>query len=69
MKAPELRDMSIDEINRTIAQRRKDLYELRSKGVTGQIPNPHLVRLYRKDIARCMTILTEKAKVAGGATS
>ncbi|MEM5773973.1 MAG: 50S ribosomal protein L29 [Anaerolineaceae bacterium] len=69
MKATDLRDLTVDELNQTIAQRRKDLYQLRSQNVTGHMPNPHLVRLYRKDIARCMTILTEKAKVAGGATS
>ena len=66
MKASELRDMTADELNAVIAQKRKDLFELRSKSVVGQLPNPHLMREYKKDIARCMTLLSEKAAAGGG---
>jgi large subunit ribosomal protein L29 len=65
VKAIELRQLSVDELHAYIAQKQKDLFELRSKAVVGSLPNPNLVRQYRKDIARCLTLITEKERGAG----
>lgn len=62
MKASEIREMPTAEVKQLIAERRKGIYELHSKAVTGNLPNPNLIRAYRKDIARCLTLLTERER-------
>jgi large subunit ribosomal protein L29 len=68
VKASELRDLrdkSVDELRQQISQNRKDLYELRSKRAVGQVPKAHLEGKYKKDIARCLTLITEKEQGGG----
>ncbi len=65
MKASELRDKSVEELQGLIRQNNKDLFELRSKAAVGQLPNPRLLRAYKKDIARCMTLIAEKQQAEG----
>ena len=68
MKASELRAKSEKELRDQIYNNYKDIYELRSKAAHGQVPNARLMRTLKKDIARCLTLITE-AERAGAAKS
>lgn len=64
MKPKEIRELSVTEIEGKIRETRESLLQLRLRKNTGQVDKPHLFRLYRKDIARMETILTEKKTAA-----
>jgi large subunit ribosomal protein L29 len=57
-----LRNKTVVELREQIHQHYKDLYELRSKTATGQVPNPKLFGAIKRDIARCLTLVTEKER-------
>jgi len=61
MKASELRDRSIAELNRTLGDLEEQLFKLRFQKSTGQIENPQKIREVRKDIARVLTVINERA--------
>jgi len=60
MKARELREKSIEELRRSEADLREQLFKLRVQKAAGQIENPVKIRLVRKDIARVQTILAQR---------
>ena len=63
IKANELRNMTPDEIRQKMDALKKELYNLRTEANLGRIEKPHKISEARKDIARCETILKEKANV------
>ncbi len=60
MTSKEIRDLSPSEINTKLRETREQLLQLRLRKNTGQVEKPHLLRVYRKDIARLETILKQK---------
>jgi large subunit ribosomal protein L29 len=54
--------MTIDELTRKEQDLRKELFNLRFQQATGEIENPMRICAVRKDIARVLTIKTEKMK-------
>jgi large subunit ribosomal protein L29 len=67
MKASELREMTRDEVVRRLAELKDEQFKLRLRRVTETLPNPVRLRLLRRDVARCNTLLTDferKAKQA-----
>jgi large subunit ribosomal protein L29 len=66
MKAQDLRAQTAEELNEELLKLRKDQFNLRMQGASGQMPRPDQFRKVRKDIARVKTILTEKETGAGG---
>lgn len=66
MKPSELRLKNVAELKTQIHLNYKDMYELRSKSATGQVPNARLMRTLKKDVARCLTLIAE-AERAGAA--
>lgn len=61
MKANELRNKSVDELNQDLLGLLKDQFNLRLRKSTGQFNQSHLLRQNRRDIARIKTVLTQKA--------
>ena len=61
MKAKELREMSEVELNKKLADLKQELFNLRFQHAINQLDNPVRIDTVKKDIARVMTILTEKA--------
>lgn len=61
LKANELRNMTVDEIILKLEAFKKELFELRTEAKAGRIEKPHRISQARKDIAKCETILKEKA--------
>ena len=60
MTSKEIRDLAPAEITTKLRETREKLLQLRLRKHTGQIEKPHLLREYRKDIARLETILKQK---------
>lgn len=60
MTSKEIRDLTPAEINTKLRETREKLLQLRLRKNTGQVEKPHLLRDYRKDIARLETILAQK---------
>ncbi len=65
MKSSELRALTGDELKQKEMELRKELFNLRFRLATGEVENPMRVRATRKDIARVLTVMTEKGKIKG----
>ena len=61
MKANEIRDLSISEIETNIADLKTELFSLRFQAATGQLADTSRMRTVRKTIARMKTIIHERA--------
>ncbi len=64
IKAHELRNMTIDEIRMKIEALKCDLFNFRTEVKSGRIEKPHRIRITKRDIARCKTILRELSRTA-----
>ena len=60
MRARDLRDLSDDELARRLAERRQELFNLRFQSATGALENSARVRLAKREIARILTVRTER---------
>ena len=60
MTSKEIRELAPTEITTKLRETREQLLQLRLRKNTGQVEKPHLLREYRKDIARLETILKQK---------
>ena len=61
MKADELREKSVDDLNERLLSLREDQFKLRMAKATGQLGQTHLLKQTKRDIARVKTILQQKA--------
>jgi large subunit ribosomal protein L29 len=61
MKAAELRDKTPDQLRDELVALKKEAFNLRFQAATGQMENTARIRNVRKNVARVMTILNEKA--------
>ena len=66
MKASELRDKTLDELQENERDLAEQLFALRLQKVTGQLDNPVKMRIVRRDLARVMTVLREVANQENG---
>lgn len=70
MKVLELKDLSIEELKRRLADEQENLANLRFQLATSQLESPIRVRTVRKDIARIQTVLRQRQAVpAAGQTT
>ena len=60
MKPAELRDLPDDELQARLESSKEELFNLRFQLATGQLDNPMRIKQVRHDIARLMTVLTER---------
>jgi large subunit ribosomal protein L29 len=59
-RASELRDLSDDELEHRLAERRQELFNLRFQSVTGALENTARLKLTKREIARILTVVTER---------
>ena len=64
VKAQDLRAKTPDELKSQLVTLKKEAYNLRFQGATGQLENPARMRLVRREIARVKTVLAEKASAS-----
>ncbi|MFC1770068.1 50S ribosomal protein L29 [Nitrospirota bacterium] len=60
MKASELREMTVEELRGNEQDLRKELFNLRFQAATGEIQNPARMGTVRREIARVLSVITEK---------
>jgi large subunit ribosomal protein L29 len=69
LKARQLRELSDDELALRLRDTRRELFNLRFQHATGQLDNPHKLALTRREIARLLTMQSEREserRAAGG---
>jgi large subunit ribosomal protein L29 len=60
----ELRDLPEDELRARLDSSKEELFNLRFQLATGQLDNPMRLKEVRHEIARLMTLLTERERAA-----
>jgi large subunit ribosomal protein L29 len=60
MKAKELKDKSVNELNQSVVDLKTELFNLRFQLATGELDNPMRINKVKKDIARVKTVLKER---------
>ncbi len=60
MKASELREKQIDDLEKELVALRKEQFNLRMLQGSGQMIRPHLFGQARKNIARVKTVIAQK---------
>ena len=61
MKAKELRDLSVAELEKKTAELNQELFNLRFQLHTGHLENSSRISQVRRDIARVYTVIKEKS--------
>jgi large subunit ribosomal protein L29 len=62
MKAQQYREMNSNELEDTLEELQRHLFDLRSQAVTEKLENSKAVVNVRRDIARVKTIIHERAQ-------
>jgi large subunit ribosomal protein L29 len=62
MKARELREKTDAELEQSLADFRREIFDIGMKASTGQMEKAARARQVRRDIARILTILNERNK-------
>ena len=60
MKASEIRNLSVQELNEKLSDLKSELFNLRFQHAINQLENPVHLGAVKKDIARVKTIIREK---------
>ncbi len=60
MKARTLRDMTDDELQRALGERRQELFNLRFQSATGALDNSARLRSAKREIAKILTVRHER---------
>jgi large subunit ribosomal protein L29 len=60
MKPAELRALSVEELTQKELDLKRELFNLRFQLSKGELENNMRIRAVRKDIARVLTVITEK---------
>jgi large subunit ribosomal protein L29 len=66
MKAKQLRELSDEELDKKMAETRKELFQLRFQTATGALENSARLRGAKREIARILTIKTEREHAEHG---
>ncbi len=60
LKAKEIRELSVEQITKRIADLKEELFNLRFQAALGTAENPSKMNEIKRTIARMLTVLTEK---------
>ncbi len=60
MKAQELRELTVEQLDAKLQDLKKELFNLRFQLAVHQLDNPHKITDVKHDIARVMTVIREK---------
>lgn len=66
MKPSELRALTVEELKQKEQDIRKELFNLKFRLATGEVENPKRINALRKDIAKILTITSEKSPQRAG---
>lgn len=60
MKANEIKDMTVDELNSKLAELKQELFNLRFQHAVNQLENSKRLQAVKKDIARVKTFIRKQ---------
>jgi large subunit ribosomal protein L29 len=60
LRPKDLRDLTDDELARKLHETRQELFNLRFQSATGALENPARLKLAKREIARILTVRTER---------
>jgi large subunit ribosomal protein L29 len=63
LRTRDLRELAVEDLERKLSETRQELFNLRFQSATGALENPARIRLAKREIARVLTVLNEKANV------
>jgi large subunit ribosomal protein L29 len=63
MKANEIKDMSVAELNEKLAELKQELFNLRFQHAVNQLENPMRMKAVKRDIARVKTFIRKQESV------
>ncbi len=61
MKASDMREKSVEDLNKSLLSLREEQFKMRMQKATGQLTQTHLLKQNQRDIARVKTVLIQKA--------
>ncbi|MHB8470202.1 MAG: 50S ribosomal protein L29 [Gaiellaceae bacterium] len=61
----ELRELSDEDLEHRLHERRQELFNLRFQSVTGALENSARLKLTKREIARILTVVTEREAEKG----
>jgi large subunit ribosomal protein L29 len=61
MKVDEIRQLSDEELQNEIERVRRHLFDVRSQAVTEKLEDPSMLTKAKRDVARILTIMRERA--------
>lgn len=61
MKASELNEKSVEQLNEELLGLLREQFNLRMQAATGQLNQTHVLKQVRRDIARVKTVINQKA--------
>jgi large subunit ribosomal protein L29 len=61
MNASEIREMTVDEMQRKQTDLKQELFNLRFQHEIGQLENPRKIKQTKQDVARIQTVIREAA--------
>lgn len=64
MSVTDLRDKTPDQLREELTNLKKEQFNLRFQAATGSLENPARIKTVRRDVARVLTVLNEKAAAA-----
>lgn len=62
MKASELRELSVEELQEKLKSLKEELFNLRFQLAINQLENPMRIKAVKKDIARVQTVMTQRVQ-------
>jgi large subunit ribosomal protein L29 len=66
MKASDLKDLSVEELEARLVETKEELFNLRFQNATGQLDNYKRLGILRRDVARLKTTIRERELTEGG---
>ena len=63
MRTRELRELSDDDLGKRLAEQREELFNLRFQSATGALENSARLRSAKREIARILTVKTERERL------
>jgi large subunit ribosomal protein L29 len=60
LRPRELRDLTDEELEQRLSERRQELFNLRFQSATGALENPARLKLAKREIARILTVRVER---------
>ena len=60
MKMADIRKLTTEDLNKKLEENKKELFNLRFAGATGNLEKPHRIKELRHEVAKIKTVLRER---------